>query len=603
VIGAELGGYRLEALVGRGGMSAVYRARDLRLGRRVALKFLAPDLADDDKFRERFLAESRLAASLDHAGIVPIFEAGEADGRLYMAMRYVEGTDLRELLDRDTPLAPERAVELVAQLAAALDAAHARGLVHRDVKPSNALVAVESGDEHVYLADFGVTEHTTARCEPSASGQMVGSVDYVAPEQIRGGEVDGRADLYSLGCVLYECLTGEVPFRRCTDVATLYAHLEDEPPRPSACRSDVMPAMDAVVARAMAKDPAGRWQTGEALARAARGALEPRTAGRRLRAPRHVLIAAAGLIIGLAAIVGALMLEHSGRGGVALATVKANAVAVIDPTDASLTARVPIGGAPSQIATGSGSVWVTNTDDGTVARIDPKTHKVRRTITVGGAPTAIAVGDGAVWVVNSLSARVSEIDPATNAVVRTIAAGNGPSGVCTAGGAVWVANSGDRTIWRIDPRTDRHTKTIRVDDAPSQLACGGGAVWATSETAAKVSQIDARTGDVVQYINAGNGASGVAFGAGAVWVANTLDGTVSRIDPSSGVPLTFSVGPSAGPANVAADANHVWVSNEYDGTVTSVDPKLGTVLARVKVGSRPQGIALVGGALWVGVAA
>src|SRR5689334_3323994 len=190
-IGAELGGYRLEALVGRGGMSAVYRAEDLRLGRKVALKFLAPELAEDARFRERFLAESRLAASIDHAGIVPIFEAGEVEGRLYIAMRYVEGIDLRALLQRDASLAAERAVDLVAQLAGALDAAHARGLVHRDVKPSNALIAVESGVEHVYLADFGLTEHVAAIGSGAATGQMVGTVDYVAPEQIRGDEVDG----------------------------------------------------------------------------------------------------------------------------------------------------------------------------------------------------------------------------------------------------------------------------------------------------------------------------------------------------------------------------------------------------------------------------
>src|SRR5690242_1445494 len=251
-IGAELGGYRLEALVGRGGMSAVYRAEDLRLGRRVALKFLAPELADDARFRERFLIESRLAASIDHAGIVPIFEAGEVEGRLYIAMRYVEGTDLRELLAREAPLTAERAVALVAPLARALDAAHERGLVHRDVKPSNALVAVESGVEHVYLADFGLTKHTTSRGGPTASGEMVGTVDYVAPEQIGGGEVDGRADLYSLGCVLYQCLTGEVPFPRGSEVATIYAHLEDEPPRPSARCPTVSLGMDAVVTRAMA---------------------------------------------------------------------------------------------------------------------------------------------------------------------------------------------------------------------------------------------------------------------------------------------------------------------------------------------------------------
>jgi YVTN family beta-propeller protein len=315
-----------------------------------------------------------------------------------------------------------------------------------------------------------------------------------------------------------------------------------------------------------------------------------------------VVLAAAGLIIGLAAIVGALVLAHSG-GGPSLPAISANAVAVIDPAHRSLTAQVVTGTAPSQIASGADAVWVSNTDDSTVSRIDPKTDTVRQTITVGGGPGAIAVGDGGVWVVNSLSGTLSRIDPATNTVVKTIRLGNGPSGVCAGARAIWVANSDDRTVWRIDPQTNRRTKVIPVDYAPTQLACGGGAVWASSESAGTVSEIDARTGDAVQDVNVGSGASGLAYGAGAVWVANTLAGTVSRIDPRSGVPTTFSVGPDAGPASVAADANSVWVSNELGGTVVRIHPTRGTVLDTLKVGSRPQGIALVDGALWVGVAA
>ena len=169
---------------------------------------------------------------------MPIYEAGEVDGQLYIAMRYVEGTDLGSLLRREGPLAPERAVALVGQLADALDAAHARGLVHRDVKPSNALVAVEGAAEHVYLADFGLTKHTRPPVGLTASDQLVGTVDYVAPERIRGEPADGRADIYSLGCVLFECLTGEVPFPRGSEVATIYAHLEDDPPRASERRPD-----------------------------------------------------------------------------------------------------------------------------------------------------------------------------------------------------------------------------------------------------------------------------------------------------------------------------------------------------------------------------
>ena len=201
--GDVVAGYEVDALVGRGGMGEVYRAVDTRLERPVALKLLNERLSDDEAFRYRMLRESRLAASLDHPNVVPIFEAGEADGRLFIAMRYVDGTDLRALLRREGTLEPERAVTIAAQVADALDAAHAKGLVHRDVKPSNVLLDQQGGREHAYLADFGLTQ-SVAEVGPT-DGHLMGSVDYVAPEQIRGDQVDGRADVYSLGCLLLVC--------------------------------------------------------------------------------------------------------------------------------------------------------------------------------------------------------------------------------------------------------------------------------------------------------------------------------------------------------------------------------------------------------------
>jgi YVTN family beta-propeller protein len=608
-IGAELGDYRLEALIGRGGMSAVYRAEDLRLGRRVALKVLAAELAQDERFRARFLAESRLAASIDHAGIVPIFEAGAVEGLLYIAMRYVEGGDLRALLRREGPLGPERAVGLVAQVANALDAAHARGLVHRDVKPSNVLVAVEGEAEHAYLADFGLTKHTTSRGGPTGSGQLVGTVDYVAPEQIRGGDVDVRADLYSLGCVLYECLVGEVPFSRRSEVAVIYA-LEDDPPLASERRHALPPALGDVIARALAKDPRRRWQTGVEFAAAARAALPGAAAGvavrarrRRLRMSPRAVLAALGAVAAAAAVVGAVLGGGAG-GGTRLAGIDANAVAVIDPAKHSLIAQAPIGASPSQIAAGAGAVWVTNADAQTVSRIDPATHTVRQTIPVGSGAGAIAVGERGVWVVNSLDGTLSWISSATNEEVKRIRVGNGPTGVCVGSGAVWVANGDDRTIWRLDPATGHRTRSIPLDTRPTLLACGGGAVWASSESTGTVTEVDASTGDVVRPIDVGGGASGLAFGGGALWVANTLDGTVSEIDPARGVEVRkFTVGPGAGPTAVVADRHGAWVSNEFAGTVVRIDGGRGRIVRTLGVGNRPQGIAVVGGALWVGVRA
>ncbi|MGB8349715.1 MAG: serine/threonine-protein kinase, partial [Gaiella sp.] len=280
--GDLVAGYQVGALAGRGGMGEVYRALDLRLERPVALKLLSERLSDDEGFRDRLLRESRLAASLDHPNVVPIYEAGEADGRLFIAMRYVDGTDLKALLRREGALAPERAVAIAAQIADALDAAHGKGLVHRDVKPSNILLDQQGGREHAYLADFGLTQ-SVSDAGPT-DGQLMGTVDYVAPEQIRGEQVDGRADVYALGCLLFETLTGTLPFSGASDVAVVYAHLEQEPPRASERRPGIPPALDDVLARAMAKDLGDRQPSCRALVietRTALGLVRPEPVTRR----------------------------------------------------------------------------------------------------------------------------------------------------------------------------------------------------------------------------------------------------------------------------------------------------------------------------------
>ncbi len=222
--GMIFAGYRVEELVGRGGMGVVYRATDLSLDRPVALKLVAPELAEDERFRERFLREPRLAASLDHPHVIPIYEAGEHDGQLYLAMRFVEGSDLRTILEREGKLPPERTLALLADVADALDAAHRRALVHRDVKPANVLL---DEDGHAYLTDFGITKQLGG--DSTDTGRVVGTLDYLAPEQIRGDPVDGRADVYALGCVLYECLAGAPPFRRPTEAEILWAHMQEHP--------------------------------------------------------------------------------------------------------------------------------------------------------------------------------------------------------------------------------------------------------------------------------------------------------------------------------------------------------------------------------------
>jgi YVTN family beta-propeller protein len=603
-VGSELLGYRIEALLGRGGMSVVYLAEDLRLKRRVALKLLAPRLAEDEAFRERFLVESELAAGLDHPGIVPIYAAGEADDRLFIAMRYVEGSDLKELL-RAGPLSPERTVRVCGQVAEALDFAHERGLVHRDVKPSNVLL---DGREHVYLADFGLTKRLgePRTLEPG----LFGTIDYVAPEQIRGEEVDGRADVYALGCLLYECLVGEPPFRRSTDAAALFAHLEEEPP--------ALPGLDDVIRKALEKEPEDRYGTCAELIDTVRGALglgaplRPRW----WRAPVALALAGAALI-GVAL---AIYVVLRGGGGGALSS--GGSLVRIDTSTNQVAATIPVGKNPSAVAVDGGGVWVANHDDGTVWRIDGRTNGVVLRSLAHGVPVDLAFSDtlnSAVVANGPLDLSVALIDRLSGAVSTIPLAGGSPTfgipgstggfaspRVAAGASGIWVArpdrlvgrldtnsnsldrplfispprdersdsffsavavgergvwavgDPNDRTLWRIDPATGRLAAMIRLAVAPTDVAVGAGAVWVTSELDDTVSRIDPSTNQVTGTIAAGKGASGVAVGAGSVWVADAVAHAVSRIDPRTlRVVGTIPVGTS--PGDLAAGDGVVWV--------------------------------------------
>ena len=271
--GAALAGYRIEALIGEGSTGAVYSALDVALDRRVALKVLLPELARDPRFRERFLRESKVAASLEHPNIVPIHAVGEADGVLFIAMRYVDGRDLSSILQQVGRLDPERVVGLLSQVASALDAAHERGLVHRDVKPANILVARHGEREHAYLCDFGLAKHTSTVTSLTGERSVVGTVDYLAPEQIDGMPVDGRVDVYGLGCVLFECLAGAPPYGRENEIASLLAHLKEPIPRITERRPELPRPLDDVFAAVLAKNRDERYPTCGAMIAAAETAL------------------------------------------------------------------------------------------------------------------------------------------------------------------------------------------------------------------------------------------------------------------------------------------------------------------------------------------
>jgi hypothetical protein len=307
--GSVLAGFRVGPEIGRGAMGAVFLAED-ETGRRVALKLLEPTLAGDERFRRRFLRESQLAATLDHPNVVRTIASGEEDGRLYLALAYVDGSDLRELLRREGRLEPARAVALVSQAADALDAAHAAGLVHRDVKPGNILVAEEDGHEHAYVCDFGLARHVSSVGSLTGDRGFVGTVDYVAPEQIAGEPVDGRADVYGLACVLFECLSGSRPFERDSELAVVYAQLNEPPPKLSDHRPDLPAAFDELFAVALAKAPDERYGTCRQLVAAARSALSGRSLRRRTL-PRRPL-AVLGVVAVLAAASTALVVASRG---------------------------------------------------------------------------------------------------------------------------------------------------------------------------------------------------------------------------------------------------------------------------------------------------
>ncbi|MCW3004831.1 MAG: serine/threonine protein kinase [Conexibacter sp.] len=275
--GAEFAGYRIERLLDRGGMGVVYMATEIELDRTVALKLIAPEHARDETAVARFKSEARLAASLEHPNIVPIHRGGEQDGVIFLAMRFVSGTNLRRVIDRG-PMALPRIGRIITEIAAALDVAHTRGLVHRDVKPANILVSGEGEDEHVYLTDFGLTKRLGTSGGVTRVGGWVGTPDYVAPEQIQAHQVDRRADVYSLGCVLFEMLTGRVAYPKDSDMAKLWAHVADPPPLPRTERPDLVEAFDRVVARATAKDPDDRYDTAGQMAAAVRQAVAAQAA-------------------------------------------------------------------------------------------------------------------------------------------------------------------------------------------------------------------------------------------------------------------------------------------------------------------------------------
>ena len=590
-------GYRIEQVLGRGGMSVVYLAEHLGLKRKVALKVMASQLAEDQRFRDRFVRESQIAASLDHPNVIPIYEAGDADGRLFLAMRYVEGTDLRALLRSGGALDPPRAVQIVRQVADALDAAHERGLVHRDVKPANVLLARRTGTddgEHAYLSDFGLTRRAASESGVTGTGQFVGTLDYAAPEQFKGAFLDARTDVYSLGCVLFECLTGRPPFRRENDAAVMYAHLFED--RPSACaeRPELDEEVDDVLATAMAKDPADRYPSAGELASAAAIAIEEptrerveprrrrRPTGRRRRTVFTIaaVVATVALLAVFLPIVGGDEANETFRPGTVLLDLETGAqIGFISPS------RLAVTGYPTF---SDGRFWVNNFFPASYVGIDARSGAILNEVSSPPADpdvieesiteTPFAVDGNELWVGAAddlVKIDLERGDEVARFHLDEIVGQPGVAeGVAVGSGSVWAGfgegHLGPGQIVRLDAATGA-VEHVFTDMAPHvNLAFEDGSLWVADETG--VVRIDPQTNVVTRVANLGD-TRDIAAGGGFGWTSDATKGVVYKVDPAGRIVATYDTG--LGANRVSYSNGFLWVANSDEGTVTGIDAVTG----------------------------
>jgi len=582
-IGSEVAGYRIEGLIARGGMGVVYRALHLGLERPVALKVIARELADREGFRERFLRESRLAARLDHPSVVPIYDSREVDGELIVAMRLIKGGDLRALIDREGPLSPHRALELLAQVADALDAAHAAGIVHRDVKPHNILV---EGDR-AYLSDFGLAK---AFDESGSAGgtSVVGTAHYMSPEQWRGDSIGPAADVYSLGCVLYEAITGIAPFAR--------AEADTEPEMPQ--------GVEEAIRRATAKEPPDRFRSAGELVTAARAGqgseVRPTAVLSDDRSERSTVPNASQRWFGLRGWRAALWIL-SGFAVIAIAIAVA-VLLLLGSEGPSVSAPIAIGRPPLRIAASSRAVWVTSGRDGTITRLDPETGKpLGEPLHPGFGVGGIAIGGRWVWVTNPLRGTLLRLDPKTGRVLKSIDVGGHPGPIALGGGRVWIADEGGRGITAVNSEGGRiYRRGLPPQTTNLRLAFGARGLWASIAGTGSVRRIDPADFTTGAPILVGRGPAGLVVADGLVWVANSRSGTVSRVDPATRQLLGDPIEVGGHPGGIDAGTSAVWVANAADDTVTKIDFGSGEPDGDpIAVGPEPGAVAVGGEAVWV----
>jgi tRNA A-37 threonylcarbamoyl transferase component Bud32 len=589
--GTVLAGLRIEAVIGRGGMGVVYRATQLDLDRTVAVKVIAAELLDDDAARSRFVQESRLAASIDHPHVIPIHAAGEEDGVPYLVMQYVAGDDARSLVHRAGPIAPARAARIVAQVGDALDAAHAAGLVHRDVKPANVLLAA---GEHAYLSDFGLTRRVRSISGgPTGSGQWVGTLDYVAPEQIRGGQVDARADVYALGCVLFFLLTGEVPFPRDSDEARLWAHLTEPPRRISAVASAVPRAFDTVIERALAKAPDDRYPSAGDLGRAAVAAAvgarvtaperavaigdaaptesPTRTSNRPRPRRRPWLAAPAGFLAGIAALL-LWPLEESAR-------VAAQPTPTASPTHTESPAppRRPVVG-----------------------------PRLAARVRVGRRPNALEAVGRRMWVGSYATTNLEALDLRTARPIKRLGrdVGAGVADLAVARGRLWAATR-DNQLVQLSPVDGRPTgPPVALPMEPVVVAAQGDDVVTGVEfkdeqiRTAQLIRVDAETGMVQTVATVSYGMAGAMYWRGWLWTLRGEPNFIVRRDPETLLAKQRIDLPGTTVGSLTHGAGAVWATIPDQDLLVRYRPSL-RQRAEVEVGARPIGVQISNGRAWV----
>ncbi|HEX2104664.1 MAG TPA: protein kinase [Solirubrobacteraceae bacterium] len=629
--GSILSGYRIEGVVGRGGMGVVYRAEEIALGRTVALKVIAPELLDDRSARERFLREARAAASIEHPHVIPLLHAGDADGTPYLVMRFVDGDDVRTLVRRAGALAPDRAAAITAQAGDALDAIHAAGLVHRDIKPANVLLGPR---DHVYVTDFGLAKNAVSRSGHTRSGQWVGTLDFVAPEQIRGERVDARTDVYALGGLLFYMLSGAVPFAEHEgDEAKLWAQLTAAPRRLSAVRPDLPPTFDTVLARAMAKDSAERYPStgdlGRAALAAARGEDPPeaeRTVGVGAAAPgprRRPPIPADEPTVDLPRA------DRPARGGrrprwvvagVALAAIPVIAAATVllsgsdpepnrgRPAAASAGVRVGatierVGRRPNAIAVAGGSVWVSSAALDRITRLDATSgRRLASTPAVGRSIVGLASAGDTVWAALARPGRLVRLD--ADGLRRTATArlpGN-PTALDATADAVWVAVRGGSgapdVVLRYDPATRRRSARVAVESGARALAAAPAGVWVAHRTTPTVAFIDGRTRRETLSARLRQPAYDLTYGAGYAWASLRTDDSVARIDPRGAT--VVSIAAPRRPMQGAVAGDRVFVAGFADHTVGIIDPRAARQVGRpLAAGLNPFAVTGDSAHVWV----